>query len=274
VVVVDSTQLVKDHYRTLGVPRSASAKDIKSAWRKKAVKAHPDRGGSDEEFNKLRDAYEILGDPAEKIRYDTQLTYEEQESKKTVPKAPPAYSSPPKSSYDPMSTWKPQGPRGRPVPEPVPTASSVWRSVMASNKWPKFVRDNARTASVVLVTSWVAWALGRAGTLHTKSLNVILGHPSAPSLGAVAILVTIAWAWGLAIAVNRAVSKFGVLQEFASWVGAAAAGIYLEPVAWNGVLQQASLVVLGIAVAWMVFARAVPTKAMALVKWRPAKKSK
>ena len=47
-----------DHYSTLGVPRDADQETIKSAFRKLAMKHHPDRGGDPNEFQKINQAYE------------------------------------------------------------------------------------------------------------------------------------------------------------------------------------------------------------------------
>jgi hypothetical protein len=59
-----------DLYNTLGVPVKASMDNIKEAFRKKAKKAHPDRGGDPEEFRALMLAYDILSDEEKRKRYD------------------------------------------------------------------------------------------------------------------------------------------------------------------------------------------------------------
>lgn len=61
-----------DYYSILGVERSASADDIKRAYRKLAMKHHPDRGGDAEQFKKISEAYETLNDPQKKSQYDNQ----------------------------------------------------------------------------------------------------------------------------------------------------------------------------------------------------------
>ena len=58
-----------DYYSTLGVDRNASSDDIKSAYRKMAMKHHPDRGGSNEEFQRIQEAYAVLSDDQKRAEY-------------------------------------------------------------------------------------------------------------------------------------------------------------------------------------------------------------
>jgi len=54
---------VNEHYNdlcVLGLKRSASDEDIKQAFREKALKTHPDKGGDAEDFKRVREAYENL----------------------------------------------------------------------------------------------------------------------------------------------------------------------------------------------------------------------
>lgn len=99
---------MKNHYQTLGIERMASLGEIKQAYRKLALKFHPDKNDGDkffeERFKEIQEAYEILSDPYEKGRYDsdfdnffygrqynrdnyTRQTY--QEEKKSEPKVDP-----------------------------------------------------------------------------------------------------------------------------------------------------------------------------------------
>jgi hypothetical protein len=68
---------VNDYYKILGVKRTASTSDIKSAYRKLARLRHPDvNGGSEkaaQEFALLSKAYRVLNDPQERAYYDDQL---------------------------------------------------------------------------------------------------------------------------------------------------------------------------------------------------------
>src|ERR1700684_1602187 len=65
----------KDYYALLGVPKNAAEKDIKSAYRKLARKWHPDANPNDtkaaeEKFKEIQEAYEVLGDPEKRKKYD------------------------------------------------------------------------------------------------------------------------------------------------------------------------------------------------------------
>jgi curved DNA-binding protein len=61
---------MRDPYETLGVGRTATADEIKSAYRKLAKKHHPDLGGDPEKFKELNEAHDILSDPNKKAQYD------------------------------------------------------------------------------------------------------------------------------------------------------------------------------------------------------------
>lgn len=61
------------HYDTLGVARDASQEEIKRAYRKLAMKHHPDRGGDAERFQELQAAYETLSDAGARQTYDFDL---------------------------------------------------------------------------------------------------------------------------------------------------------------------------------------------------------
>lgn len=58
-------------YEILGLPKEASAEEIKAAFRREASRAHPDRqGGSGERMAAVNDAYAVLSDPARRKRFD------------------------------------------------------------------------------------------------------------------------------------------------------------------------------------------------------------
>jgi curved DNA-binding protein len=64
----------RDYYQTLGVPKTADEKQIKSAYRKLARKFHPDLNPDDkaaeQRFKEINEAYEVLGDPSKRAKYD------------------------------------------------------------------------------------------------------------------------------------------------------------------------------------------------------------
>lgn len=63
-----------DYYKILGVNRNATEEDIKKSYRQMALKYHPDRNpgdkGSEQKFKEAAEAYEVLGDPEKRRRYD------------------------------------------------------------------------------------------------------------------------------------------------------------------------------------------------------------
>src|SRR4051794_30578246 len=64
----------RDHYETLGVTKSATADDIKAAFRKLASQTHPDRNPDDPKaagrFKEINAAYQVLSDPQRRAMYD------------------------------------------------------------------------------------------------------------------------------------------------------------------------------------------------------------
>ena len=66
--------MAKDYYETLGVDKDATGSEIKKAYRKLAVKYHPDKNQDDpeaeEKFKEISAAYEVLSDEDKRAKYD------------------------------------------------------------------------------------------------------------------------------------------------------------------------------------------------------------
>ena len=64
----------KDYYEILGVPKTADEREIKKAYKRLAMKFHPDRNQGDKEaeakFKEIKEAYEILTDAQKRAAYD------------------------------------------------------------------------------------------------------------------------------------------------------------------------------------------------------------
>src|SRR6202023_3151070 len=89
-----ATTAKQDYYELLGVPKKASAKDIRTAFRKLARKYHPDLNpgdkSSEEKFKQLQEAYDVLSDAKKRQMYDQHGFY----SDNYQPGAPPPGNDP------------------------------------------------------------------------------------------------------------------------------------------------------------------------------------
>jgi len=75
----------KDYYKVLGVARDADAKTIKRAYRKAAMTAHPDKGGSEAEMANVNEANEVLSNPELRARFDNGDDPNDLESQRGAP---------------------------------------------------------------------------------------------------------------------------------------------------------------------------------------------
>src|SRR5437879_5483641 len=84
-----ATTTKQDYYEQLGVPRKASAKDIRAAFRKLARKYHPDLNPGDksaeERFKQLQEAYDVPSDPKKRQIYDERGFYSDNISSAAPP---------------------------------------------------------------------------------------------------------------------------------------------------------------------------------------------
>lgn len=71
---------MKTPYEALGLTPEATAAEIKAAYRKLAMKHHPDRGGDPVTFKRIQNAYDVLSDPERRLQYDTTGTTEKMRS--------------------------------------------------------------------------------------------------------------------------------------------------------------------------------------------------
>jgi molecular chaperone DnaJ len=74
---VENADMAKDYYLVLGISCDATGDQIKSAYRRKAKRWHPDRSGEGSDaFLAIQEAYEVLGDPGRRQAYDDELARE------------------------------------------------------------------------------------------------------------------------------------------------------------------------------------------------------
>jgi curved DNA-binding protein CbpA len=89
-------KLDRNYYDILEIERTADEKAIKKAYKKSALVHHPDKGGSDDMFQQVHEAFQILSDPAKRSEYDKDL--KKYNLKDGLPKAAGAPKGGPKPS--------------------------------------------------------------------------------------------------------------------------------------------------------------------------------
>lgn len=66
-------KLDRAYYDILEIKKDADAKEIKKAFKKAALQAHPDKGGTDELMTMVNEAFKVLNDPAQRAEYDRDI---------------------------------------------------------------------------------------------------------------------------------------------------------------------------------------------------------
>lgn len=119
----------KDYYKILGIPSGANEDEIKKAYRKMALKYHPDKNkepNAEEKFKEIAEAYDVLSDPKKRGLYDQ---YGE-EGKRAVLQPDAGPLSLFKVLGDPVliaENWRLRRGRGRQVsPTPRPPTTQPW----------------------------------------------------------------------------------------------------------------------------------------------------
>jgi curved DNA-binding protein CbpA len=72
------------HYDVLGLQQDATAAGIRKAYRQRAKHEHPDKGGSDEQFQRLQQAYEVLADAGSRQQYDRTVLRQREHQRRRV----------------------------------------------------------------------------------------------------------------------------------------------------------------------------------------------
>jgi len=73
IIIIVSVVMGKDYYKVLGVPRDASEEQVRKAYRRQALRFHPDKNrsaGAEERFREAAEAYDVLSDACKKEAYD------------------------------------------------------------------------------------------------------------------------------------------------------------------------------------------------------------
>ncbi|WP_427886575.1 J domain-containing protein [Kribbella sp. GL6] len=146
-----------DHYEVLNVERSASAAEIKSAYRKMALKVHPDQGGNAALFRLVQEAWTTLSDPAKRAAYDRSL-----DGHATPPR--PRHPEPPrqpKPDPEPQWTWSTDQPWSSEPSGPDPVRSDGAGPVLI---YPTFGQWRIPAlVALVCFTLLVAWIVVTSG---------------------------------------------------------------------------------------------------------------
>ena len=128
---------MRTHYDLLGVPRDADRDALKAAWKRTVREAHPDLGGSTEEFQALQKAYETLIHPGSRAWYD--LALDTLRPGSAIAQAAPAMAEEPPAAWVVAPDAEVRTPKhAAPEPVRIPRAVDVL-APKARRRWPLVV---------------------------------------------------------------------------------------------------------------------------------------
>ena len=224
--------MVATYYEVLEVPRSATAAELKSAFRKRIAVTHPDRTvGQSTEFRSVCAAWEVLRDPARRSAYDARLDLQFQATHKTSPPAPTAAAG---HARQP-SRSRTQQPEPTQAPGSESVGSDAGEGVFGaencvqrfSGHWALVIGPVVVLAASAAVGLWwlidASRVLGGAAGLYLVAVAAVLGMrwwgPISP-IGIYQLLIRTCWVvaglWAIAAAVEAMAHRDG-------WVIAAVA---------------------------------------------------
>ncbi|KAK5463021.1 hypothetical protein LTS15_002733 [Exophiala xenobiotica] len=155
-----------DPYAALGISKDADSSVVRTAYRKLALKHHPDRIRDErlrekglEEFRRIQQAYEILSDPARRSRYDDKVRLAELR-KEAMMRGPPPATSATSRSYPS---------RARPQPQPAPPPAREFRDPLQPKPAEKTKKAPASVSSMAAAAAAAATAAAKRMPTTKKS---------------------------------------------------------------------------------------------------------
>ncbi|MFF1823468.1 J domain-containing protein [Kribbella sp. NPDC058245] len=154
-----------DHYEVLNVERTATAAEIKTAYRKLVRQVHPDQGGNAALFRVVQEAWNTLSDPEQRAAYDRKLAGGRPTDAPKPPRPDPEHSSPPPPQGPPTGT--PDAERGQVWAVPrigrftviAPVALAAWLMVAVAPFVYSTFSDGFDVANTIFVVAFVVVAL-------------------------------------------------------------------------------------------------------------------
>ncbi|GAA3105024.1 hypothetical protein JOF29_005419 [Kribbella aluminosa] len=175
-----------DHYEVLNVERSASAAEIKSAYRKMALQVHPDQGGNAALFRLVQEAWTTLSDPSKRAAYDRSLAGHATQPppRQPAPEPPRQPEPPPRPEPEHQWTWSTDQPWSSDPSGPDPVQSPGAGPVLI---YPTFGRWRipalvglavyAALVGIVLVTTHYDGFMAYVFGVATASMIVVVLPP-------------------------------------------------------------------------------------------------